>query len=80
MCRVDPRFTQTESTPDSHRFTLTRFTLPRFTLTYLRLLNLRLGLLINFHTFVLKDRIFRVVNNLAPLPAADDGDTPDLRA
>jgi GxxExxY protein len=34
-------------------------------LTYLRLSNLRLGLLINFHAAVLKDGIFRVVNDLA---------------
>lgn len=34
-------------------------------LTYLRLLNLRLGLVINFHVPVLKDGIYRVVNNLA---------------
>ncbi|MEI9894492.1 MAG: GxxExxY protein [Chthoniobacter sp.] len=33
-------------------------------LTYLRLLNLRLGLVINFHVAVLKDGIYRVVNNL----------------
>jgi GxxExxY protein len=35
-------------------------------LTYLRLSNLRLGLLINFHTAALKDGIVRVVNDLAP--------------
>ena len=34
-------------------------------LTYLRLSNLRLGLLINFHAAVLKEGIFRVVNDLA---------------
>src|SRR5439155_5955637 len=34
-------------------------------LTYLRLCNLRLGLLINFHSHVLRDGIVRVVNNLA---------------
>jgi GxxExxY protein len=34
-------------------------------LIYLRLSNLRLGLLINFHAAVLKDGIFRVVNDLA---------------
>jgi GxxExxY protein len=34
-------------------------------LTYLRLSNLRLGLLINYHAAVLKDGIFRVVNDLA---------------
>jgi len=33
-------------------------------LTYLRLTNLKLGLLINFNTVVLKDGIHRVVNNL----------------
>ena len=33
-------------------------------LTYLRLCNLRLGLLINFHSVVLKDGIERVVNGL----------------
>jgi GxxExxY protein len=35
-------------------------------LTYLRLLDLRLGLIINFHVGVLKDGIYRVVNNLYP--------------
>ncbi len=34
-------------------------------LTYLRLSNLRLGLLINYHSAVLKDGIERVVNDLA---------------
>ena len=33
--------------------------------TYLRLSNLRLGLIINFHSMVLKDGIVRVVNDLA---------------
>lgn len=33
-------------------------------LTYLRLLDKRLGLLINFHVEMLRDGIFRVVNNL----------------
>jgi GxxExxY protein len=33
-------------------------------LTYLRLCNLRLGLLLNFHSVVLKDGIERVVNGL----------------
>src|SRR3990172_13257386 len=33
-------------------------------LSYLRLSNLRLGLIINFHSLVLKDGIFRVVNRL----------------
>ena len=33
--------------------------------TDLRLANLRLGLIINFHSMVLKDRIVRVVNDLA---------------
>ena len=35
-------------------------------LSYLRLLNLRLGLLINFHSLVLKDGIERVANGLQP--------------
>jgi len=40
-------------------------------LSYLRLAGLRLGLIINFHTAVLKDGISRVVNGLQlPLPAA----------
>ena len=47
-------------------------------LTYLRLLNLTLGLVINFHVPVLKDGVFRVVNNLIDRPASDD--SPDLRA
>lgn len=34
------------------------------TLTYLRLTNLKLGLLINFNTMLLKDQIHRVVNRL----------------
>jgi GxxExxY protein len=34
-------------------------------LTYLRLSNLRLGLIINFHSKLLKDGIERVVNDLA---------------
>ena len=34
------------------------------TLTYLRLMNLRLGLVINFGEKVVKDGIYRVVNNL----------------
>ena len=34
------------------------------TLTYLRLTNLKLGLLINFKTKLLKDGIHRIVNNL----------------
>lgn len=34
------------------------------TLTYLRLSNLKLGLLINFNTPILKDGIHRIVNNL----------------
>ena len=33
-------------------------------LTYLKLSNLKLGLLINFNTKLLKDDIHRVVNNL----------------
>lgn len=36
-------------------------------LSYLRLLNLRLGLLINFHSVRLKDGIERVVNRLEPV-------------
>ena len=47
-------------------------------LTYLRLLNLRLGLVVNFHVALLKDGVYRVVNDLV------DPDTPreppDLRA
>jgi GxxExxY protein len=39
-------------------------------LSYLRLLNLRLGLLLNFHSVVLKDGIERVVNGLQPLEPA----------
>ena len=34
------------------------------TLTYLRLLNLKLGILLNFNTVLMKDGIKRVVNNL----------------
>ena len=34
------------------------------TLTYLKLSNIKLGLLINFNTAVLKDGIHRIVNNL----------------
>jgi len=37
-------------------------------LSYLRLLKLRLGLIINFHSVLLKDGIYRVVNGLQPLP------------
>jgi GxxExxY protein len=33
--------------------------------SYLRLSNMRLGLIINFHSMVLKDGIVRVVNDLA---------------
>jgi GxxExxY protein len=40
-------------------------------LTYLRLCHLRLGLLINFHSMVLKDGIERVVNGM------DDGNDPE---
>ena len=47
-------------------------------LTYLRLLNLRLGLVINFHVPVLKDGVYRVVNNLV-LPDAPP-DPPDLHS
>jgi GxxExxY protein len=34
------------------------------TLTYLRFLNLKLGMLLNFNTILMKDGIRRVVNNL----------------
>ncbi|WP_257667993.1 GxxExxY protein [Parapedobacter tibetensis] len=34
------------------------------TLTYLKLSGLKLGLLINFNTFLLKDDVHRIVNNL----------------
>ncbi len=34
------------------------------TLTYLRFLNLKLGLVLNFHSVLIKDGIRRVVNNL----------------
>jgi GxxExxY protein len=47
-------------------------------LTYLRLLNLRLGLVINFHVAVLKDGIYRVVNNLLPPDAPPE--PPDLHS
>ena len=47
-------------------------------LTYLRLLNLRLGLIINFHVAVLKDGIYRVVNNLIPPDAPPT--PPDLHS
>ena len=47
-------------------------------LTYLRLLNLRLGLVINFHVAVLKDGVYRVVNNLI-LPDASP-ESPDLHS
>jgi GxxExxY protein len=40
-------------------------------LSYLRLSNLRLGLITNFHSIMLKDGISRVVNGLpSPLPDA----------
>lgn len=39
-------------------------------LSYLRLSNLRLGLIINFHSLVLKDGISRVVNGLKLPPPA----------
>lgn len=48
-------------------------------LTYLRLLKLRLGLVINFHVPVLKDGVFRVVNNLIDRPPSSE-DPPDLSA
>ncbi len=38
-------------------------------LTYLRLSDLRLGLIINFHSAVLKSGIARVVNNLSAEPS-----------
>ncbi|MGA2802573.1 MAG: GxxExxY protein [Verrucomicrobiota bacterium] len=38
-------------------------------LTYLRLSNLRLGLIINFHSFKLTDGVIGVVNNLDEPPA-----------
>ncbi len=41
-------------------------------LSYLRLSNLRLGLIINFHSLVLKDGISRVVNGLK-LPPPEAG-------
>jgi len=47
-------------------------------LTYLRLLNLRLGLVINFHVGVLKDGIYRVVNNL--IPPDSPPEPPDLHS
>ncbi|HEY3898633.1 MAG TPA: GxxExxY protein [Chthoniobacter sp.] len=47
-------------------------------LTYLRLLNLRLGLIINFHVAVLKDGVYRVVNNLVPPDAPEE--PPDLHS
>jgi GxxExxY protein len=47
-------------------------------LTYLRLLNLRLGLIINFHVAVLKDGIYRVVNNL--VTPASPREPPDLHS
>jgi GxxExxY protein len=40
-------------------------------LSYLRLMKLRLGLIINFHSVLLKDGIHRVVNGLqAPEPGS----------
>jgi len=48
-------------------------------LTHLRLLHLRLGLVINFHGPVLKDGVFRVVNNLLERPPAPE-DPPALRS
>jgi hypothetical protein len=47
-------------------------------LTYLRLLDLHLGLVINFHVAVLKDGIYRVVNNLVPSDAPPE--PPDLHS
>jgi GxxExxY protein len=40
---------------------------PAKLLSYLRLMKLRLGLIINFHSVLLKDGIHRVVNGLQPL-------------
>ena len=37
-------------------------------LSHLRLLNLQVGLLINFHEVVVKDGIYRIVNNYRPEP------------
>jgi GxxExxY protein len=48
-------------------------------LTYLRLLKVRLGLIIYFHVPVLKDGVFRVVNNLIERPSSTE-EPPDLRA
>ena len=42
-------------------------------LTYLRLSDLHLGLIINFHEAVLKNGVFRVVNDLAPNEPAPKG-------
>ena len=39
---------------------------PKQLLTYLRLTNLRVGLLLNFGTAVMKEGIMRVVNDLPP--------------
>ena len=39
---------------------------PKQLLTYLRLMNLRVGLLLNFNTALMKDGITRVVNGLPP--------------
>ena len=47
-------------------------------LTYLRLLNLRLGLVVNFHVALLKDGVYRVVNDL--VDPATPPEPPDLRA
>src|ERR1041384_4269778 len=41
-------------------------------LSYLRLSNLRLGLIINFHSVLLKDGLSRVVNGLQLPPPAPD--------
>ena len=40
-------------------------------LSYLRLLDLQVGLLINFHVFVLKDGIKRMVNHYQDVPVDD---------
>ena len=48
-------------------------------LTYLRLCNLQAGLIINFHVAVLKEGIFRVVNNLRAGPS-QSADPPDFRS
>lgn len=48
-------------------------------LTYLRLVGLRLGLIINFHSEVLKSGIVRVVNNLTENPLRSSAFSAPLR-